>query len=285
MTSTQIPADSLLSRGASVLRLAELPRLPDVVEPERSSIPQLMAHLLSAQCGEQRQAIVSSAVRSLGFEGLVYQRINVCSGEPVCTSMCVSDDDLEWVHLYCEHRYEVCDPRLRLVLSSPLSCHWTVGELRQSAGDNSNGEAVHAFLNAMENNGVRSGIMTGVPGPRTGERSIIDLFSTKDEHRINDDSLMANTLMLAICLHEFCSIYLQWPVRANQELARLSATQIQILRGLARGLSDRELAADLRLSKHGVDYHLRQLRRHFSARNRVELIQAVLRADGFGPVD
>jgi len=84
--------------------------------------------------------------------------------------------------------------------------------------------------------------------------------------------------MLALCLHEFYSRYAQWPREEAPPQKNLSARQDQILHGLARGLTDREIAEALDLSMHGVDYHLRRLRECFNARNRVELVQAAFRA-------
>jgi DNA-binding CsgD family transcriptional regulator len=47
--------------------------------------------------------------------------------------------------------------------------------------------------------------------------------------------------------------------------------QQEILRAVERGLSDKEIAARLGISTYAVDYHMRQLRRQFGARNRVQL--------------
>jgi DNA-binding CsgD family transcriptional regulator len=54
----------------------------------------------------------------------------------------------------------------------------------------------------------------------------------------------------------------------------LSRTQRDVLRCLVRGMADKEISAHLQLSTHTVDYHLRQLRKRFGARNRVQLLLA-----------
>jgi DNA-binding CsgD family transcriptional regulator len=54
----------------------------------------------------------------------------------------------------------------------------------------------------------------------------------------------------------------------------LSRTQQEVLRCLLRGMADKEISAQLQLSPHTVDYHLRQLRKRFNARNRVQLLLA-----------
>ena len=54
----------------------------------------------------------------------------------------------------------------------------------------------------------------------------------------------------------------------------LTLTQPEVLRCLLRGMADKEISAQLQLSPHTVDYHLRQLRKRFNARNRVQLLLA-----------
>ena len=53
--------------------------------------------------------------------------------------------------------------------------------------------------------------------------------------------------------------------------------QREILRGLALGQSDKEIAYRLNLSAHTVDYHMRRLRQRFAVRNRVQLAHAAAR--------
>jgi DNA-binding CsgD family transcriptional regulator len=45
---------------------------------------------------------------------------------------------------------------------------------------------------------------------------------------------------------------------------------------VARGMGDKEISAALQMSQHNVDYHLRQLRKRFGVRNRMQLVQAAL---------
>jgi DNA-binding CsgD family transcriptional regulator len=238
-----------------------------------------MAQLLGARCGEERQAIVGLAACRLGFERVAYGRVSLVGAKPVHTSMCLCYGDRDWGSLYRKHRYETLDPRLRLALGSILPCRWSIASLRRSIGESGDGDAVHTFLDAMESGGLRTGIVFAVLGPQPYERSIVGLSSSEHESRTNDDRLTAEALMLASCLHEFCRNHVQWPLRAEQASAQLITTQKQILDGLTHGLSARELAAELGLSKHGVDYHLRRLRRHFNVRNRVELVRAALRSN------
>jgi DNA-binding CsgD family transcriptional regulator len=57
----------------------------------------------------------------------------------------------------------------------------------------------------------------------------------------------------------------------------MSDRQQSILVQLLQGRSDKEIAYRLELSAHTVDYHMRQLRRRFAARNRVQIVSAARR--------
>ena len=81
--------------------------------------------------------------------------------------------------------------------------------------------------------------------------------------------------MLGLCVHELLSLHLRVAEDAPS-VAPLSAVQQEILRCLALGQSDKEIAYRLQLSAHTVDYHMRQLRKRFGVRNRVQLMQAAL---------
>jgi DNA-binding NarL/FixJ family response regulator len=57
-------------------------------------------------------------------------------------------------------------------------------------------------------------------------------------------------------------------------------TRHRILSCLAEGLSDKQIAARLDLSLSNVDYHMRQLRLSFGARNRVQLLRFAQESSG-----
>ena len=60
-------------------------------------------------------------------------------------------------------------------------------------------------------------------------------------------------------------------------VSELSSVQGDILRCVARGLSNKEIARDLFMSSYNVDYHLRGLRKRFLARNRAQLVRAAIK--------
>jgi len=66
------------------------------------------------------------------------------------------------------------------------------------------------------------------------------------------------------------------PARTQVNLSELSAAQGDILRCVASGLSNKEIARKMLMSSYNVDYHLRCLRKRFLVHNRAQLVRAAL---------
>jgi DNA-binding CsgD family transcriptional regulator len=65
---------------------------------------------------------------------------------------------------------------------------------------------------------------------------------------------------------------------AGQVLATLSPRELEVLELAAQGLSNRQLAAGLRLSVHGVKFHLAGIYRKLGVTNRTEAASVYLRS-------
>lgn len=66
------------------------------------------------------------------------------------------------------------------------------------------------------------------------------------------------------------------PARKQVHPEELSPAQGDILRCVASGLSNKEIARKMLMSPYNVDYHLRCLRKRFLVRNRVQLVRAAM---------
>ncbi|WP_389587290.1 helix-turn-helix transcriptional regulator [Streptomyces sp. NPDC058299] len=62
-------------------------------------------------------------------------------------------------------------------------------------------------------------------------------------------------------------------------LARLTPQQLRIARGVAQGLTNREVALSLSVSTRTVDYHLRNVFSALGVRSRMELARLVERTE------
>jgi DNA-binding CsgD family transcriptional regulator len=236
-------------------------------------LPSALTALITATPVERR-LLIESLLRWMGFDWLTYGRVKLIRGGPVPTSFCVAHGKPEWTKRYLACRYYAIDPRLQGALRSALPYAWDVEELLRSAPGTAEGANVRAFLHELRDAGLCSGVMFAVTGPQhPDERSIISLGSRAAESPCAKHALLCQVLMLGMCVHEFYSRYTHWPSDDSGTRAKLSPTQERVLQCLACGLIDREIASALGLTMHGVDYHLRQLRKRFNARNRVELVQ------------
>ncbi|WP_438030101.1 response regulator transcription factor [Sorangium sp. So ce233] len=80
--------------------------------------------------------------------------------------------------------------------------------------------------------------------------------------------------------HEECSFLHRPPEVPAALLAGLAPRLRETLRGLSRGLSEKEIAAELRISPHTVHDYVKALHRHFGVQSRGELLALCL---GQGP--
>ncbi|WP_143652686.1 helix-turn-helix transcriptional regulator, partial [Streptomyces sp. 13-12-16] len=66
------------------------------------------------------------------------------------------------------------------------------------------------------------------------------------------------------------------------ELSRLTPQQLRIVRRVAEGATNREVALSLSVSTRTVDYHLRNIFATLGVRSRVELVRLVGQAEKTG---
>lgn len=243
--------------------------------------PALLKQLLAADAPATRQQTVRALTRSLGFDSLVYGRFVRHGDRWLPQAFCTTYADLSWLQRYVCASYHRVDDRLACALQSSLPCIWSIDALRQEP-DAEDASLTQAFLDDLCSTGARSGALLGLPASHTGaERHVVSLSSRNEGSAWLNDALLGQVLTLGFCLNELYAHYLPSPAElqpAEGVHSGLTPLQRAILDCVARGLGDKQIAALLSLSSHNVDYHLRQLRRRFSVRNRVQLTQAALQA-------
>jgi len=240
--------------------------------------PELLPELLAAHSASQRRDTLGRAVRKLGFHELWYTRFNLERAGPAPTRVCIAYGESKWQIAYVERKLHESDGRLHPAIRSSLPYLWDIGAIDRADASGSYLAGAGELAAAMRADGLRWGVMFCVAGPGQKECSLVCLDSRDEAPADIGDESIAGILLLAMCLHEFYTNHCAWPSTEHTQLPRLSPRQTQILQRLASGLTDREIAQSLDLSLHGVDYHLRRLREHFKAHNRLELVQAAFRS-------
>jgi DNA-binding CsgD family transcriptional regulator len=258
--------------GTPVLLHGEPPlRSPDHAVPDaRSQRPSLLADLLAAEGIAERQRTVKAVLHALGFEWLGYGRLAVLGDTASPLSFCTTHADADWVRRYFREAWHEVDPRWRGALQSSLPFVWTLEQLAAQADS----PRQRNFVDALHAGGARSGTMFVLPAALSGEHHFVSLLSRTPGDAWMGDVVLGQVLTLGLCLHEFYARHTVSPL--DDAGAQLNPVQRDILAQVARGSSDKQIAYELQMSSHAVDYHMRQLRRRFAVRNRVQLMQVAL---------
>jgi len=278
---TSLREQRAVANGAHVLLHEE----PVFASPARTGLPtqpSLLLALIAADCPAERQKTVTTLLHALGFEWLGYGRFarRGETGSPV--SFCTTYASTPWAERYFGSRHDEVDPRLQRAMQSCLPVVWTLDQLVMQAAESHDGR-LHRFVAELGDTGMRSGVILALPGVTHADRHVVSLLSRTPGSGWMGDGLLGQVLTLALCLHEFYTRYASLPQPEGASAAPtsgLTAMQREILACVSQGLGDKAIAGKLGIGLHNVDYHLRQLRKRFGVRNRVQLMQAVQRGDG-----
>lgn len=248
-------------------------RLPPGSVPHQ---PSLLGALLGAASATERQRIVRAQLRLLGFERLGYGRLMQLGDSLTPLSFCLTYADRRWAERYFAQAYQEIDPRLPPALRSSLPVAWSLDALTAQVSAGRHGVRQRRFFADLAATGMRSGVVFALPATAGGQRELLSLLSRAPDTRWMGDALIGEVLTLSLCLHEVYSREQRRPAAPEQPPAptALSAVHRHILNCISQGLGDKEIAARLGCTLHNVDYHLRQLRRRFGVRNRVQLMHA-----------
>lgn len=257
---------------------------PCISEPELRPRPlrlcSVVDQLRTAPSAEERQRRVADIVQAMGFDWLGYARVQVAGETVLPVSFCTTHGDAAWQRRYVAESYQQVDPRLRMALRTSLPRVWHLDELtaRTEPAAPAERDRLQRFLDDLRATGMRCGVVVALPSAQPHERVIVSLMSREAAGACADDDLLfGRVLTLGVSLHEYHTHHAASADDAAPPVIRLSSTQRAILQCLARGLADKQIADRLDLSPHAVDYHMRQLRKRFGARNRLQLVPQALR--------
>lgn len=245
----------------------------------QSATPGLVNDLLAAGGAQERERLVRGMLHTIGFEWMAYGNVVHTRGVSVPRTFFSTYAQPAWVQRYFREGYHELDPRHQDAPTSSLPLVWDIHDLDRSAVGRATLGRARRFLDDFRDSGIRSGVFFSVASPvHLHQRTVISLMSSAPSRHWIVESVVGQALTLGLSLHEFLSRYTQVHQRHEVGHAPLSSLHRDILSCLIRGQSDKEIAQRLQLSLHKVDYHLRQLRRRFAVRNRVELVNAAIQA-------
>jgi DNA-binding CsgD family transcriptional regulator len=247
--------------------------------PPRTVGPGIVGDLVAAGSSEARARLVRGMLQAIGFDWLSYGTVASQRGQVWPLSFYKSYANPEWAQCYFSRRHYEVDARPSGAPTSSLPLLWDLTQLEvASRMDGEPDGRRQRFLDDMRTCGVRSGMLLRLAShSQSSEHTVISLLSSRPGRSWMADSVAGQGLVLGLSVHDYLSRYAGPPPMARPAGAYptgMSTVQRQILQSLLEGRSDKEIAHRLHLSEHTVDYHMRQLRRRFSARNRVQLVNA-----------
>jgi len=243
--------------------------------PVRRNAPQLVKCLLASETPAQRELLVRGMLSAIGFNWFAYGVTRLERGRHVAKSFFTTYAHPAWTQRYFGERYHEVDPRHLDAPQSGLPLVWDLDDIdARLAAQRPSGRALR-FAEDFRDSGIRSGVFFHLTPPNTpNERVVISLMSGMRGCGWIADPVVGQALTLGLCMHEFLSRHMRPAGPAEPPRRGLSDLQQNILQCLMRGQSDKRIAHHLRISSHAVDYHMRQLRKRFAVRNRVELVNA-----------
>lgn len=232
----------------------------------------LLGALVDEPCPRRRDAIVREALQATGFEWLAYITMSVRPGGPVPESVLATWSNRGWMTRYLEEPWWPVDRRLVQAVRSTLPLRWSVASQAALLDPDLERDARwRDMLDDMAAHDVRSGVLWALPTLDPHEHAVVSFSSPARSCEWMGDGVLGQAMLCAASLHEW--VCRATPASEASAAPTLSATQRRVLQRLCDGHGDKKIAAELGMTTHNVDYHLRSLRRRFGARNRVQLAQ------------
>lgn len=263
-----------------------LPQSADMqtVGMQTVGVPSIVGDLMGAPGTRERQGLMQSLLHAIGFDWLAYGTITSVRGRWWPLTFFTTYANPEWTQRYFAHRHHEVDLRQPEVPASSLPLVWDLAQIEAlPIGASSDPDAAgrrQRFIDDLRASGIRSGLLFRLASPmHVNQYTVISLQSGESGRRWITDDVVGQALTLGLSLHEYLLRHARMPNEAGAARIEISTTQHNILQHLLQGRSDKEIANRLDLSAHTVDYHMRQLRRRFAARNRVQLVNAVQQGD------
>ena len=271
-TSALYPAPDLKSSTHCEIRyIDEMDVTPIARAEEAGDATFLAAELGAARTTDERIRMIRGILNIIGFSGLSYAALKLdARKQPEHAYVLRNYLSTDLLPRALEGGYLLRDPHMRRAFESSRPHVWDMRSLVNASRKDGIDPPLRRFFDGMRENGLASGLAFSLPIPRTSMRALI-MFAGPPEHcEWITDSVIAQAIGVGLSLHQRCAAYVQAICR-QESASGLSQLQQRILGAVVVGMSDKAIAARLNTTVHNVDYHLRQLREKFGARNRSQL--------------
>ena len=231
-------------------------------------VSEIATDLAEAHSAHERKQLLRIALRTIGFDWFCYCRLTRL-GEMVNRAryfdLCSPPG---WAQRYVDQRYFDVDPRMAFACRHDWPLVWDHESLAANRAITAeSNERMQRFLQDARGYGTRSGIAFGLVDPGSLEHSVMIFSSVNATSEWINDRVVGQAYALGLGVHAF----LAEQMASMAQTPMLSDLQRRILNFTASGLSDREIAEQLNMSRSNVDYHMRQIRKKYGVLNRVQL--------------
>lgn len=236
--------------------------------------PSLYKDLQRASTPEELAACICAAIKAAGFEWMSYRVAAIRGGIQFGARMFSSHANVRWVKRCREEWNTTLDPLAQLALRSSVPISWSVDEAECWLPSATKSVEEHRYLQLLRGCGIESGVIVELPtGLQPSAHTLFELHSSSRGHGWITENVLAGAVMLGMCVHDM--LVARTRAGVFKKIRSISSTQREILRHLGDGRSNKQIAHALQMSGDTVKYHLRELQRHFKARNRMQLINSI----------
>lgn len=236
-------------------------------------VPDLLGELLAAGSAPRREEIVRARLCRLGFKWLVHGTVRQDHDGADYLELFTTYAHAGWARRYLAERYHEVDPRWHDAPPGGVPLMWETQDIWSRVQERWAGERGYRFAEELCDSGLRSGLYFRVVSPvPLGGQAVVSFASSAPRRHWLTEEVVGQALTLGLCLHEFLSRHVRRPGLVLP--SPLHDVRQDILRCLSHGLTNKQVANQLGISLYTVEYHLRYLRRHFSVRNRTQLVLA-----------
>ncbi len=217
--------------------------------------------------------LLHAEVKALGFEWMAYIRLSRIGDKFHIRDFIQTYTARHWAKRYLDAGYLEIDPRVQVACRQETPLVWDLSLLAEGRPGNPLNRRRREFLEAADAAGVRSGVSFGIADPNGIDHAVLSFCSPRANRIWIADSTVGQCYAAGMKWHELLGAVAR-PAQPTAPDVELSDIQRSALELMINGLSSKEIGETLNTSVQNVDYHIRELRRKFGARNRVQLAYA-----------
>ncbi|CAN7296447.1 LuxR family transcriptional regulator [Trinickia sp. LjRoot230] len=226
--------------------------------------------LSALRTGRQRARALSMALSLLGFDSLAHLTLLRSGKRTIAAYMPMHYmQTAYWNRYFGEGHYEI-DPCAIAAHQNAKPLVWSLAGLHAFVSPAGENPRKQDLLKSMARHAMKSGITFRISSRLHDIDSILHFTSSNSSQNWITPSLISITMALGFGIHEILSTFITHDIKVKL-IGDLSDMQYAILASLATGMSDKEIAMKLHTTHHNIDYHLRELRKHYGVSNRTQL--------------